>query len=134
MEEAFEKFKMACDSYRDLLVEDDDLDECGTYFRETESRFIMMKDKISFFLESNIQRCTQGSFPEVTPEDSVSEVASHKTTRTRSSWTSRERSSNAKLMLATRKASLLAEESLLAEKYRLEKMELDLNKEKRLCS
>ena len=49
MEEAFEKFKMACDSYRDLLVEDDDLDECGAYFRETESRFITMKDRISFF-------------------------------------------------------------------------------------
>ena len=92
MEEAFEKFKMACDSYRDLLVEDDDLDECGAYFRETESRFITMKDRISFLLESNIQRCTQRSFPEVTPEDSISEVASHKTTRTRSSWTSRERS------------------------------------------
>ena len=131
MEEAFEKFKMACDSYRDLLVEDDDLDECGAYFRETEPRFITMKDMIKFHLESNIQRCTQRSFPEVTPEDSISEVAFHKTTRTRSSWTSRERSSNAKLIAATKRASLLAEESLLEEKYRLEKMELDLNKEKK---
>ena len=91
---------MACDSYRDLLVEDDDLGECGAYFRETESRFITIKDRISFLLESNIQRCTERSFPEVTPEDSVSEVASHKTTHTRSSWTSRERSSNAKLTAA----------------------------------
>ena len=32
MEEAFEKFKMAWDSYRNLLVEDDDLEECAAYF------------------------------------------------------------------------------------------------------
>ena len=68
----------------------------------------------------------------MTPEDSsVSEVGSHKTTRTRSSCTSRERSSNAKLKTATKRASLIAEESLLEEKYRLKKIELDLNKEKK---
>lgn len=88
MEEAFERFKKACDSYRDLLVDVDNLDECAAYFRETESRFIAMKERISLLMESNILRYTQRSFSDVTPEDSVSEVASHKTTRTRSSWTS----------------------------------------------
>ena len=63
MEKAFEKFKMVCDSYRDLLVEDEDLDECTAYFREIESQFITKKEKISFFIESNIQRYTQRSFP-----------------------------------------------------------------------
>ena len=106
MEEAFEKFRMACDSYWNLLVEDGDLDECAAYFRETESQFITMKERISLFIELNIQRYTQGSFPEVTPEDSVSEVNSHKTTHTRSSCTSRERSSNAKLKAATIKGSI----------------------------
>ena len=61
MEEAFEKFKMACE---------DDLDECAAYFRETESRFIAIKERISLFIESNIQRYTLRSL--VTPEDSVS--------------------------------------------------------------
>ena len=99
MEEAFEKFKMACE---------DDLDERAAYFRETESRFIAIKERISLFIESNIQRYTLRSL--VTPEDSVSEVDSHKTTRTRSSCTSRERSSNAKLKAATKKATLIADD------------------------
>ena len=50
MEEASEKFKMACDSYRNLLVEDDDLEEFAAYFRETESRFITMKERINLFI------------------------------------------------------------------------------------
>ena len=75
-----------------------------------------MKERISFFIESNIQRYTQRSFPELTPEDSVSVVASHETTQTRSSCTSRERGSNAKLKAATNRASLIVGESLLEEK------------------
>ena len=34
---------------RNLLVEDEDLDECAVYFRETESRFVTMKERISLF-------------------------------------------------------------------------------------
>ena len=51
----------------------------------------------------------------MTPEDSVSEVDSHKTTYTRLSYTSRERSLNAKLKAATKRESLTTEESLLEE-------------------
>ena len=32
MEEAFDKFKLACDSYKDLSVDEDDLHECIAYF------------------------------------------------------------------------------------------------------
>ncbi len=136
LEENFEKFKLACNKYQDLLVDDDDLDECVAYFRETESRFTTMKERVNLFLESNTQTHMQGNFPDVAPSDSASQVTPHETTSTRSSWTSRERSSNvrssnAKLKAATKRASLMAEESLLEEKYRLEKMELELKREKK---
>ena len=128
--QVFEKFTQACDSYKGSLTDKDDLDECMAYFHEAEVRFICMKDRLALHLETRERFHNNESTYNRSLLDSVSDSKSQTTSFSRSSNSSRGEIVKAKLRSATKKAALLAEESMLQRRRSLEKLELELRQQK----
>ncbi len=141
LDEAFEKFEKSCDSYRAALESEDDLYEAMAYFHVAQVKYLCMKDRCAMRIES-----IQGPAPQtrsedipgknvelqITPNDSASQVESKRSLFSRFSRSSKgthSRSSLGERVLknAARKASLLAEASMLQQKQLLENQELQVN-------
>ena len=54
--ETFEDFKMACDRYKAVIVDEDDIEECLAYMHEAETRFIDIKERVSLLIHSLTQQ------------------------------------------------------------------------------
>ena len=125
LEAVFIAFQKACDSFKAMLSDEDDIDECCTYFSEGEGRFLSMRQRLRHFDDSEMQ--------DIQPHDSVSQTAHSKHSSvskcSKSLSMSSVKSALGKKMLqnATRKANLIAEESLLARRQSLAYQEMKLN-------
>jgi len=140
MDYAFNEFHKACDNYRRSLKDEDDIEECSIYYNEAERRYLSMKERVavwnnSFSIQFN-QRAQGGAKvrPEesvisqggvkVRPEDSVSQTSSKGSKSSRMS-----RLSEAILRKSTKRASLLAEASMLAKHQEIADEEMRLKLE-----
>ena len=70
----FEDFQNACDGYKAVNVDDDDIDECLAYFSEAETRFQSIREKTAIWMQSQREPLVDQEDPEVRPEDSISET------------------------------------------------------------
>ena len=120
LEAVFMAFQKACDSFKAMLSDEDDIDECCAYFSEGEGRFFSTRQRLHNIGDSDIH-------------DSVSQTSHSKHSSTskysKSSSISSAKSTLGKKMLqnATRKANLIAEGSLLARRQSLVYQEMKLN-------
>ena len=48
---AFNDFSKTCSNYRQLLEDEDDIEECMIYFHEAETQFLSMEDRVAFWKE-----------------------------------------------------------------------------------
>ena len=48
--EIFEDFQNACDGYKAVNVDDDDIDECLAYFSEAETRFRSIRERTAIWM------------------------------------------------------------------------------------
>ena len=125
LEAVFIAFQKACDSFKAMLSDEDDIDECCAYFSEGEGRFLSTRQRLRTFGDSEMQ--------DIQPHDSVSQTSHSKHSSiskySKSSSISSVKSALGKKMLqnATRKANLIAEESLLARRQSLAYQEMKLN-------
>ncbi len=140
----FEDFKAACDGYKDVITDEDDIEECLVYMKDAERRFLEAMERVSVVTHS----LTKPTPPppddfgptqpdDVGPEDSVSEVRSRSSSspsHSRSSKTSKSGKyvlQDMMLKHATTKASLLAEASMLAASQDIAQEELRLIQRKK---
>ena len=72
--EIFEDFQNACDGYKAVNVDDDDIDECLAYFSEAETRFRSIRERIAVWMQSQRKPLVDQEDPEVRSEDSISET------------------------------------------------------------
>ena len=125
LEAVFIAFQKACESFKAMLTDEDDIDECCAYFSEGEGRFLSTRQRLCHFGDSEMQ--------DIQPHDSVSQTSHSKHSSiskySKSSSISSVKSALGKKMLqnATRKANLIAEESLLARRQSLAYQEMKLN-------
>ena len=125
LEAVFIAFQKACESFKAMLTDEDDIDECCAYFSEGEGRFLSTRQRLRHFGDSEMQ--------DIQPHDSVSQTSHSKHSSiskySKSSSISSVKSALGKKMLqnATRKANLIAEESLLARRQSLAYQEMKLN-------
>ena len=101
-----------------------------THFHEAEVRFMVMKDRLALHLETRERFHDKEITCDKTFLDSVSETNSHKSSLSRSSNSTRGEIIKAKLRSATKRAVLLAKESMLQRRRSLEKLELEVNQQK----
>ena len=123
MDYTFSEFHKACENYRRSLKDEDDLEECTIYFNEAETRFLSMKERVALWNESckmQVGQITQGG-AKVRPEDSVSQTSSKASTDSRMS-----RLSEVMLKTSRKRASLLAEASMMAKHQDLANEEMRL--------
>ena len=52
MENVFNDISQTCSNYRQLLEDEDYIEECMIYFHEAETWFLSMKDRVAFWKES----------------------------------------------------------------------------------
>ena len=129
----FEVFKRACYSYKHVLHDEADLEACAVYFSELETRWLSIRERVKLRLQLGKRiPPDKSNLPSVTPEDSISQFASNSSLSSNVSKSSRKSSykailSERRLENATRRASLVAEESLLVRKQSLAYQELMLN-------
>ena len=125
LEAVFIACQKACESFKAMLTDEDDIDECCAYFSEGEGRFLSTRQRLRHFGDSEMQ--------DIQPHDSVSQTSHSKHSSiskySKSSSISSVKSALGKKMLqnATRKANLIAEESLLARRQSLAYQEMKLN-------
>ena len=74
--ETFNNFKMACERYKSVIVDEVDIEECLTYMHEAETRFHDIKERVSLLIHSLEKRSPLWE-NDIGPEDSVSETKSH---------------------------------------------------------
>ena len=131
----FEVFRRACYSYKDVLHDEADLEACAVYFSELETKWLSIRERVKLRLELD-ERIPpdKSNLPSITPEDPISQFASNSSLSSNVSKSSRASSYTCKAILnekrlenATRRASLVAEESLLGRKQSLAYQELKLN-------
>ena len=121
----FVAFQEACSSFKSMLNDEDDIDECCAYFSDGEGRFLSTMQRLHNVGNSEI--------PAIHPRDSVSQTSNSKhssvSKHSKSSSAASIKSALGKKMLhnATRKASLIAEESLLEKRQSLAYQELQLH-------
>ena len=129
----FEVFKRACYSYKDVLHDEADLAACAVYFSELKTRWLSIRERVKLRLELDKRiPPDKSNLPNVTPEDSISQFASISSLSSNVSKSSKKSSykailSERRLENGTRRASLVAEESLLVRKQSLAYQELKLN-------
>eukprot|EP00112_Aurelia_sp_Birch-Aquarium-sp1_P003845 Seg1433.6 transcript_id=Seg1433.6/GoldUCD/mRNA.D3Y31 product="hypothetical protein" protein_id=Seg1433.6/GoldUCD/D3Y31 len=125
LDAVFIAFLKACNSFKAIMDDEDDIDECCAYFSEGEGRFLSTMQRLRNVGDSEIQ--------DIQPHDSVSQISHSKRSNvskySKSSSISSVKSALGKKMLqnATRKANLIAEESLLARRQSLAYQEIKLN-------
>ena len=126
----FEVFRRACYSYKDVLHDEADLEACAVYFSELETGWLSIRERVKLRLELDKRiPPDKSNLPSITPEDSISQFASNLSLSSKSSRTSSYKAilSEGQLEKATRRASLMAEESLLVRQQGLAYQELKLN-------
>ncbi len=122
------------ESYKNEVRDKDDIYQCVSYLSEAETRFLCIWERVELRLEE-VDRIPpdKPSLPDISPEDSISQIASNSThsfsVSSRSSTISRMKTilRERRLVNATRKASLLAEKSFLLRKQSIAYQELKLN-------
>ena len=136
LEEAFQDFKLACESYKAVLVNEADIEECFGYMHEVETKFHDTRRRVFEFFQS-VEDHSSVREDDIRPKDSVSEVKS----RTSNSLVSSRSSKNSKrsgksaiqdkmLKNAATKAPLLTEASMLDECHDIAQEELRLSQRK----
>ena len=135
--ETFNNFKMACERYKSVIVDEVDIEECLTYMHEAEARFHDIKERVSLLIHS-LEKRSPLRENDIGPEDSVSETKSrfsNSHVSSRSSKNSRKSGKSAlqDMMLknTATKASLLAEASMLEECQDIANEELRLSQRKK---
>ena len=131
--EIFEDFQNACDGYKAVKVDDDDIDECLAYFSEAEKRFRSIRERIAVWMQSQRKPLVDQEDPEVRPEDSISETKTRSHVSNRSAFSKSPRKSTISEMMvknAVKKASLHAEMSMFERQQSIAEEELRLNKRK----
>eukprot|EP00794_Sanderia_malayensis_P021281 gene21281-23352_t len=134
LDNVFGSFVKACNQYRDALVDEDDIEECDVYSHEAKTRYLDIKQRVSFWQSSRNKASTDGKEPpDVSSEDSISQVKSKCISKSSFSRHSSGKtlSSRSKFSLeqeqfqrASRLASLRAESSMLKQHQSLASEEL----------
>ena len=129
LDEKFQAFKTACEIYQQQMVTDDDIDECQTYYKESEAKYLSMKDRISLSLDQKLQSCYVAK--EALSENLGDSVSQIKSTVSKFSAVSKRSSSvlshSERFMKnATKKASLAAEMAFLEHRQHIATQELQL--------
>ncbi|XP_065068249.1 uncharacterized protein LOC135693649, partial [Rhopilema esculentum] len=134
LNETFDHFKVACQEYKAVMVDEDDIEECLAYTHEAERRYYDIKERVSL-LTQPLSTSTEMLKAEISPEDSVSEIISHSCVTSMCSKNSKKssRSTLQDMMLknAVTKASLLAEASTFEECQNIAHEELRLSQRKK---
>ena len=121
-------------------VTEDDIEECMIYFHEAETQFLSMKDRVAFWKESARREVDiKLDDNKIRAEDSVSQTKSRRSMQSKYSRSSCVCSlDEAMVRISTKRASLLAEasivescQSLANEEIRLKYEEMRLNQLKR---
>ena len=131
--EIFEDFQNACDGYKAVNVDDDDIDECLACFSEAETRFRSIRERIAIWMQSQRKPLVDQEDPEVRPEDSISETKTRSHVSNRSAFSKSSRKSTISEMMvknAVKKSSLHAEMSMFECQQSIAEEELRLNKRK----
>ena len=76
----FEVFRRACESYKNEIRDEDDIYQCVSYFSEAETRWLSIRERVKLRLEE-VDKIPpdKPSLPDISPEDSVSQIASNST-------------------------------------------------------
>ena len=56
--EKFSDFKMACERYKSVIIDEVDIEECLTYIHEAETRFLDIKERVSVLIHSLEKKIT----------------------------------------------------------------------------
>ena len=129
LDEAFHNFKEAWMKHKNLLDDDDDLEESTAYFHEAKTKYLCSKDRVALWLESRKKQLLERvKPPDIEPKDSISQSKSYFSRHSSSS------SRRSKVVIAekqfnnaTKMASLRAEASMLEQHQRIANEELRIN-------
>ena len=128
LQTAFATFQKACESFKAMLTEEEDIEECCVYFRDGQERFLSAMQQVH-----DVGNLEIPLIQPIQPNDSASQVSQSRKSDiskySKSSSSSSSKSALEKRMLqnATRKATLVAEERMLARRQSLAYQELKLS-------
>eukprot|EP00795_Rhopilema_esculentum_P008763 gene8763-biopygen9751 len=129
LDEAFHNFKEAWMKHKNLLDDDDDLEESTAYFHEAKTKYLCSKDRVALWLESRKKQLLERvKPPDIEPKESISQSKSY-FSRHSSSSSRRSKAVIAEKQFnnATKMASLRAEASMLEQHQRIANEELRIN-------
>ncbi len=128
----FSRFKEACDQYKDMLVDDVDIEESIAYLHEAETRYLAANDRISLWLQCKKRSVAEEKdvLDDVDPKDSVSQ-ANSRSSRSSSSRHSKLSNEAQQFRNAARLASLRAEASLFEQRQSIANEELKISQMKK---
>ena len=132
LDAAFHNFTEAWEQYRNLLDDDDDLEEAAAYFQEAKTKYLCSKDRVALWLEAKKKPLLErGDHFDIKPKDSISSISKSKSA---SSYCSKSSSRRSKAAIeekhfnnATRMASLRAEASMLEHHQSIASEELKIS-------
>ena len=132
LDAAFHNFTEAWEQYRNLLDDDDDLEEAAAYFQEAKTKYLCSKDRVALWLEAKKKPLLErGDHFDIKPKDSISSISKSKSA---SSYRSKSSSRRSKAAIeekhfnnATRMASLRAEASMLEHHQSIASEELKIS-------